>query len=132
MTFLAKFPRFWGLAFGLLACGHTALGSHSVPGQTEEGLAAYYSDQLHGRKTASGEPYDKNRLTGAHRELPFGTIVRVINLKNRQMVDIRITDLGPFADHQRIIDLSRMAAKRIGMIRDGVVPVRLEIVSMPK
>ena len=91
----------------------------------------YYSDSFQGRKTASGEPYDKAALTAAHRSLPFNTVVRVTNLTNRRTVQVRINDRGPFNSKRRIIDLSRAAAERIGMIADGIVPVRLEIVSLP-
>ncbi|MBI3680133.1 MAG: septal ring lytic transglycosylase RlpA family protein, partial [Acidobacteria bacterium] len=75
---------------------------------------------------ASGEVYDMHRLTAAHRTLPFDTWVRVTNVSNRREVDVRITDRGPFVAG-RIIDLSRAAAERIGMIRDGTTPVRLKV-----
>ena len=88
------------------------------------------SDNLHGNKTASGEIYDKTALTAAHRELPFGTVVRVTNLENRRTVEVRINDRGPFSSKRRIIDLSREAGKRLDMIRAGVVRVRVEIVEL--
>ena len=80
------------------------------------------------RKTASGERYDMNKLTAAHRELPFGTRVRVTNLDNGRQVEVRITDRGPFI-RGRIIDLSREAARRIGMIQAGTARVRIEVTS---
>ena len=94
--------------------------------KTEKGIASWYGEPYHGRATASGEIYDQWELTAAHPRLPFGTIVRVRNLKNRREVDVRINDRGPFV-RGRIIDLSRAAAVRLGMINDGVVPVRVEV-----
>ena len=117
------------ISAAMLGCG--ALNARSVPGDLDEGYAVYYSDSFQGRKTASGELYDKAALTAAHRSLPFSTVVRVTNLTNRRAVQVRINDRGPFSSKRRIIDLSRAAAERIGMIADGVVPVRLEIVSLP-
>ena len=114
----------------VLSC--SGLNAQSVPGDIAEGYAAYYADSLHGHKTASGELYDKTALTAAHRTLPFNTVVRVTNLINRRSVQVRINDRGPFDSRRRIIDLSRAAAERIGMLKDGIVPVRIEIVSMPK
>jgi rare lipoprotein A len=113
----------------LAACGGGRLDAHSRPGAGETGLAVFYSDSLDGRPTASGEPYDRGALSAAHRGLPFGTKVRVTRLDDRRSVVVRINDRGPFGDSRRIIDLSRAAAERIGMIRDGVVEVRVEIVS---
>ncbi|MFP4068034.1 MAG: septal ring lytic transglycosylase RlpA family protein [Spirochaetaceae bacterium] len=91
-----------------------------------EGLASWYGGKFHGRLTANGERYDADRLTAAHRTLPFGTVVKVTNLGNGESVTVRINDRGPFVD-DRIIDLSRGAAERIGMTGAGVARVRLEI-----
>ena len=114
------------------ACGAAAAGGKTAhPGSVQTGLAAYYADSLHGRKTASGATYDKDALTAAHRTLPFGTIVEVTNVANRRTVRVEINDRGPFGDADRIIDLSRAAAERIDMIRAGVVHVRVEVVEMP-
>ncbi|MCC5943902.1 MAG: septal ring lytic transglycosylase RlpA family protein [Bernardetiaceae bacterium] len=93
---------------------------------TQEGQASYYGDKYHGRPTASGEKYNKTQLTAAHPKLAFGTTVRVTNLKNQKTVTVRINDRGPFV-RGRIIDLSRAAAEKIDMIRDGVVPVKIEV-----
>ncbi|MCI0512323.1 septal ring lytic transglycosylase RlpA family protein [candidate division KSB1 bacterium] len=93
---------------------------------TETGRASYYSDQLQGRSTASGEPYDRNKLTAAHRTLAFGTMVRVTNLANGKSVQVRINDRGPFAKN-RIIDLSYQAAAEIDGIRAGVFEVKVEV-----
>lgn len=97
----------------------------------ERGQAGWYGDRYHGRKTASGERFDQNALTAAHRTLPFGTVVQVKNLTNGRTVQVRINDRGPFGRKTRIIDLSRAAAREIDMERAGVAPVELRIVSKP-
>ena len=94
--------------------------------QSISGKASWYGGKFHGRPTASGEKFDKNGLTAAHRTLPFGTKVRVTNRANGRTVIVRVNDRGPFI-HSRIIDLSRAAADRIGMITRGTAPVSLEI-----
>lgn len=91
-----------------------------------EGSASYYHDALEGRRTASGEPYRRSELTAAHRSLPFGSRVRVSNPANGRSVVVRINDRGPFA-HNRVIDLSRSAASRLGMLSQGHGRVRLEL-----
>ena len=91
------------------------------------GLASYYGRKFHGRRTASGEKYHRQQLTAAHRTIPFGTMVKVINLENDQSVIVRINDRGPFVKG-RVIDLSYAAAKHIGMISKGIISVVLEIV----
>jgi len=96
-------------------------------GVYQEGVASYYAHEFNGRLTASGEVYDMNKLTAAHKELPFGTMVRVTNLDNGKSVVVRINDRGPFVKN-RIIDLSLEAAKRIGLVSTGTARVRLEIV----
>ena len=97
------------------------------PGLAERGLASYYGQQFQGRKTASGERFDNNGMTAAHRTHRFGTRVRVTNEKNGLSVVVRINDRGPFA-RGRVIDLSRKAAAAIDMIRAGLVPVRVEVI----
>lgn len=91
------------------------------------GKASYYGDQFAGRKTASGELYDPRALTAAHKELPFGTVVRVLRSDPPGVVYVRITDRGPFR-RGRVLDLSRAAAEQLQMIRAGVIPVRAEVV----
>jgi rare lipoprotein A len=91
------------------------------------GKATWYSDKLDGRTTASGAKYDKHKLTAAHLTLPFGTKVKVTNLSNGKSVVVTINDRGPFGKKERIIDLSRAAAEKIGMIEAGVVDVTVEI-----
>ena len=96
----------------------------------ETGLASWYGHPYHGRPAANGEIYDMEALTAAHRTLPFGTWVRVVNLSNDKTVDVRITDRGPFVEN-RIIDLSHAAAVAIDLIGPGVARVRLDILSVP-
>lgn len=92
----------------------------------QEGKASYYHNNLHGRKTASGERYDKNKLTAAHKTLPLGTRVKVINLKSKKWVIVTINDRGPYSK-KYIIDLSYRAAKHLGMTNGkGHVKVRIE------
>lgn len=93
--------------------------------ELQEGDASYYADALDGNKTASGEPYDKNAFTAAHRNLPFGTRVKVTYLKTGKTVDVVINDRGPHAN-DRIIDLSGAAARQIGIVDDGHGKVSIE------
>lgn len=92
---------------------------------SQRGKASYYARMHHGQKTANGERHDQNALVAAHRSLPFGTQVRVTNLSNGKQVTVRINDRGPFR-RGRIIDLSRAAARQLGMLERGVVNVRIE------
>jgi len=92
----------------------------------EQGEASYYNDLLQGNKTASGEPYDKNELTAAHKTLPFGTVVKVTRLDNQKSTIVRINDRGPYRKG-RILDLSRKAAEEVDMLRAGVVKVKVEV-----
>ena len=95
-------------------------------GYSEQGNASWYGIPFNGRRASNGEIYDMNKLTAAHRTLPFETVVRVTNLNNGKTTTVRITDRGPFVDN-RIIDLSQAAAREIESIGPGVVPVRLEV-----
>lgn len=95
-------------------------------GWTQEGVASWYGGEFHGRPTASGEPYDQEGMTAAHRTLPFGTWIRVDNLDNGRRVRVRITDRGPFVD-DRILDLSRAAARELGMLGPGTARIRLVV-----
>ena len=94
----------------------------------ETGLASWYGAKHHGKRTASGEIFDQKKFTAAHRTLPWGSIVRVTNLDNGKSVEVRINDRGPFTKG-RIIDLSRAAARAVGMLESGVSPVRMELLS---
>ncbi len=93
---------------------------------TQYGIATYYSDLFDGRKTSSGEIYKKTELTAAHKSLPYGTIVRVTRLDNKKSIKVRINDRGAF-NKGRIVDLSKLAAQRLGMIDDGKANVKLEV-----
>jgi rare lipoprotein A len=99
-------------------------------GATEEGIASWYGNPYHGRPTSSGEIYDMDAMTAAHRTLPLGTRVRVENRTNSRQVEVRINDRGPFVK-DRVIDLSRAAARRIEMIGPGTAPVRLRVLRLP-
>lgn len=94
---------------------------------TSQGVASYYGMEFHGRRTASGEKFDMNAMTAAHRTLPFGTVVRVTNLANGKSVRVRINDRGPFVSG-RDIDLSYAAAKAIDLLAVG--PVKIEILHL--
>jgi rare lipoprotein A len=91
-----------------------------------QGKASWYGPGFHGRRTANGERFNTWAYTAAHRSLPFGTKVRVTNLRNNQAVVVRINDRGPYVGG-RVIDLSKAAAQAIGMVRSGTAPVRIEI-----
>lgn len=91
------------------------------------GIASYYGPGFQGKKTASGERFDMNDLTAAHKTLPFNTKVRVTNVENNKSVIVRINDRGPFKKG-RVIDLSQAAAKKIGLIITGAAKVKLEII----
>lgn len=122
----------WSIVLISIACAALLAGCASLrPGGAgpvyQRGEAAYYAARFDGRPTASGERFDSDRLTAAHRALAFGTRVRVTNRNNGRSVVVRINDRGPYT-RGRIIDLSRRAAERIGMVRSGVAPVTLQIV----
>jgi rare lipoprotein A len=94
------------------------------------GLASWYGMEFQGNKTASGRPFDAHEFTAAHKFLPFGTIVRVVNLRNGKEVLVNIIDRGPFSE-KRIIDLSHAAAKSIGLVKKGIARVKIEVISTP-
>ncbi|GEM_PF-1179208 len=94
---------------------------------TETGLAAVYSDRLNGKRTASGQIYDRNKLTAAHKTLPFGTQVKITNVKNQKTVTVRINDRGP-TQAGRILDISPRAAKALGIRPQGMAEVTAEVV----
>jgi rare lipoprotein A len=100
--------------------------------QTREGLASFYGSEFHGRRTASGVRFDMNAMVAAHPSYPFGTVLRVTNLANRQSATVRVVDRGPAAEQQAdgvIIDVSRRAAQRLGFVERGRTRVRLEVLS---
>ncbi len=94
----------------------------------EEGVASWYGDAFHGRETASGEIYDMEAMTAAHRTLPFGTVLQVQNLDNGRVTTVRVNDRGPFVPG-RHVDLSRRAARELDMVGSGTARVRLAIVN---
>ena len=96
--------------------------------EIDGGMASYYGDELAGNRTASGERFDPDKLTGAHRSLPFGSLVRVTNVANGDSVVVRINDRGPFS-RGRVIDISHAAAREIGMHRSGTARVKLALLS---
>jgi len=121
------------LALMLFAAGcarHTTARLPARIGSTETGIASWYGVPYHGRPTASGEIFDMEKLTAAHRALPFETWVEVTNLSNGKQVDVRITDRGPFVGG-RVIDLSMAAARQIDMVRAGTARVRLKVIHVP-
>jgi rare lipoprotein A len=97
----------------------------------EVGLASWYGKERQGKATASGELFDKDRLTGAHRKLPLGTTVRVTNLKNLESTLIRVNDRGPGIGG-RVIDVSWAAARKLGFLDSGLARVEIDIVSYPQ
>jgi len=100
------------------------------PGDMQRGMASWYGADWHGRQTASGEKFNKNALTAAHRTLPFGSKVKVVHARTGRSVVVRINDRGPYS-RRRIIDLSEAAARRLGIIDSGVAPVTLHVLSVP-
>ena len=121
------------LAFAVAGCGRKKYRTAAPPrvGMTETGVASWYGHPYHGRQAANGEIYDMEKLTAAHRTLPFETWVRVQNLTNNKTVDVRIQDRGPFIDN-RIIDLSKAAARDIDLIGPGIARVKLTVISAPQ
>lgn len=116
-------------AAGLFFLG-TVAHAEKAHGPSESGIASWYGTSFDGRLSASGEIYDQEQLTAAHRDLPFGTRVRVRRLDRGDSVVVRINDRGPFVK-SRIIDLSHAAAVQLGMIDGGVAEVTIEVVERP-
>lgn len=100
-------------------------------GATESGEASWYGREHQGRLTSSGEPFDMNKLTAAHPTLPLGSDLRVTNLKNGRSVQVRVNDRGPRGPG-RIIDLSYAAAEALGYVQAGLIPVRIQVLSLPR
>jgi rare lipoprotein A len=120
------------LSLALACAGRPAPRATPEPvkkGWTQKGEASWYGKPYHGRATASGERYDMHEMTAAHQTLPFHTVVRVRNLDNGREVKVRITDRGPFVKG-RILDLSYKAAKKLGMVEKGVVPVKITVLEV--
>jgi len=121
-TNMVVFRNFVCLFLALLLCTAMARAQH-----TESGYASFYADRFHGKKTASGEPYNKNAFTAAHRSLPFGTTVKVTRVDNHRSVVVKINDRGPFVKG-RVIELSRAAARQIDLLQNELVMVKLEVI----
>jgi rare lipoprotein A len=117
--------QFFGTFLGVLVLSACATSPHRADFK-KRGVASWYGPRHHGKKTASGEFFDMNKLTAAHRTLPFNTWVRVRNMSNGNSVRVRINDRGPYSGH-RIIDVSKAAAEKLGMIKAGATEVELEI-----
>ncbi len=119
-------------AFLLLAVSTTLLAPAAFTQEAaiyrEKAVASFYGDAFQGKPTSSGELFDMNALTAAHKNLPFGTVLRVTNLANGKSVDVRVNDRGPFVEG-REIDVSKEAAKRLDMIETGVATVSIAIVT---
>ncbi len=101
------------------------------PGWSQTGLASWYGDQFDGRPTASGETFDMNALTAAHRTLPLGTWIDVTNLDNGRRAELRVNDRGPFVKG-RVLDVSRAAARKLGFLVDGTARVRIVVSTPPR
>jgi rare lipoprotein A len=99
-------------------------------GESETGVASWYGPPYHGRHSANGDIFDMEKLTAAHRTLPFDTWLEVTNLANKKHVDVRITDRGPFVNG-RIIDLSLAAARELDMVQAGIVRVKIKVIKNP-
>jgi rare lipoprotein A len=102
-----------------------------APGWVQEGPASWYGEPFHGRQTASGEVYDMEAATAAHRTLPFGALVQIENLETGAVTTLRINDRGPFVGN-RILDVSRRGARELGLIGPGVARVRVRVVEVPE
>ena len=114
-----------GTYMGLWLMGNAV---QADPWYREHGMASYYGKGFHGRKTASGERFSQNEMTAAHRRLPLGTKVLVENRQTGEQAEVKITDRGPYADKKRrIIDLSKAATDSIGLVEQGVAPVRIVV-----
>ena len=117
----------------LAGCSRAVMTTPSVPpaaGMEEVGMASWYGAAHHGRRTASGEVFDMNRLTAAHRTLPFGTRLLVTNRDTSQSAEVRVNDRGPFVEG-RILDVSYAAGRLLGAVGPGVIPVRVRVLSLP-
>ncbi len=111
-----------------LLAPHQPAGSNAV--KMLHGIASWYGGVFNGRHTASGERFDMNAMTACHPTLPFGSVVRVVNLGNNRSVVVRITDRGDLGNQGRIIDLSYAAAEKLAMTKSGLASVRLEVLSL--
>ncbi len=127
MKFLPKAALAAVLFAGTMAGGISAVPTVASAGATHfSGAASYYGKRFHGRRTANGESFNMNSMTAAHKTLPFGTKVKVTNRSNGKSVVVRINDRGPYVGG-RVIDLSRAAAAKIGMLNSGTAKVSIAV-----
>lgn len=117
------FPAALAFLLAILSAGPAGADEYDVRGK-----ASWYGTTAHGKQTASGETFDKHALTAAHKTLPFGTVLRVYNLRNKRHTLVRVNDRGPFIAG-RIVDVSRRAAEQLKMMRAGVTAVAIEVIS---
>jgi len=122
----ASLPRIRTLLISILAITLSACGG-SKSAFTQSGQGSYYADKFAGRATTSGTPYRPGRLTAAHNTLPFGTKIKVTNVRNGRSVKVVVNDRGPHVKG-RIVDVSKRAARKLGLLDAGVVPVQLKVV----
>ncbi|MDN5202567.1 septal ring lytic transglycosylase RlpA family protein [Fulvivirgaceae bacterium BMA10] len=115
------------IIFSFLTCG----SQHERQQYQETGMASFYNDKFEGKKTASGEKYKASKFTAAHKSLKFNTLIKVTNLKNKKTVIVRVNDRGPFKKN-RIVDVSKAAARKLNMEQDGIVNVKIEVVEKRK
>jgi len=111
------------------ASSHSSAHQRHDQKRNQTDMASFYGRECKGQRTASGERFDPDQLTAAHRTLPFGTLLKVTNLDNDRHVVVRVNDSGPYA-RNRVLDLSRAAARKLGFEREGTAYVRLQVVKM--
>jgi rare lipoprotein A len=114
------------LLTAVLVLGFSGLQAQAIKAKSDTGVASYYADKFQGRKTASGEVFHQDSLTAAHKYLPFGTLVKVTNLRNNQSVIVKVNDRG-MRGTNRVIDLSKAAARELNMVGAGLVKVKVEV-----
>ena len=132
----ARLPRPAAVSTPVVASSTPDLASQTQPavqkhGKIIRGIASWYGSVFNGRRTANGEVFDMYAMTACQPSLPFGTWVRVVNLRNRRSVVVRINDRGDLGDDRRIIDLSYGAAEKLGMAEAGLAKVTLEVIPPP-
>ena len=114
-----------------LALSFVSPTTESVPNKLEfsqEGIVSYYHAKFHGKKTSSGEKYDKTDYTAAHKSLPFNTLIQLENPRNGKVVTVRINDRGPYGKTKRILDISQAAAKELDIVKSGIAKLTFKVV----
>jgi rare lipoprotein A len=111
-------------------CSHAPHPDAVVPGSAQSGIASFYGSDFEGRRTANGERYRGAEFTAAHKTLPFGTRIRITHVRTGRTVEVRVNDRGPHRKG-RIVDLSHRAAEALGILRDGLAKVTLEVLAAP-